>query len=89
MIGKWDVTKTLVLFVLHKNNLYVLMLSHLVKLDLWYTYICLRPLSSSLQDVQAVKAPEHLLFTIYFIIPKLLSGKKRYVNCTAEEDAAF
>ena len=33
MIGKWDVTETLVLFVLHKNNLYVLMLSHLVKLD--------------------------------------------------------
>ena len=34
MIGKWDVTETLVLFVLHKKNLYVLMLSHLVKLDL-------------------------------------------------------
>ena len=27
--------------------------------------------------------------TIYFIIPKLLSGKKRYVNGAGEEDAAF
>ena len=27
--------------------------------------------------------------TFYFIIPKLLSGKKRYMNGTGEEDAAF
>ena len=27
--------------------------------------------------------------TIYFIIPELLSGKKRYVNCASEEGAAF
>ena len=27
--------------------------------------------------------------TIYFIIPKLLSGKKRYVNGAGEEDVAF
>ena len=27
--------------------------------------------------------------TIYFIIPKLLSNKKRYVNGAGEEDAAF
>ena len=27
--------------------------------------------------------------TIYFIKPKLLSGKKRYVNGAGEEDAAF
>ena len=27
--------------------------------------------------------------TIYFIIPKLLSGKERYVNGACEEDAAF
>ena len=27
--------------------------------------------------------------TIYFIIPKLLSGKKRYVNGAGEEDSAF
>ena len=28
-------------------------------------------------------------YTIYFIIPKLLSDKKRYVNGAGEEDAAF
>ena len=27
--------------------------------------------------------------TIYFIIPKLLSGKKQYVNGAGEEDSVF